>query len=187
MCSARSRYASGSTDGFVKTKEDTDMAFREVRRNRKQILAKKECEEILGRMTSGVLCLLGDDDYPYGVPLSYAYEDGKLYFHSMPAGHKMDALKKHDKASFTVIETDNIVPSEYTTYYRSVIVFGRIRILESDEDKIKGLDKLVDKYSADYKEGSAYEINSKLKAVCVFVLEAEHISGKEAIEFAEAR
>ncbi|HIU26070.1 MAG TPA: pyridoxamine 5'-phosphate oxidase family protein [Candidatus Copromorpha excrementigallinarum] len=163
------------------------MDFREVRRNKKQILKKKECESILKKSTSGVLCLLGDNDYPYGVPLSYAYDDGKLYFHGMPAGHKMDAMKKHKKASFTVIETDQVVPAEYTTYFRSVIVFGRMRILETPEEKVAGLLKLADKYSSDYKEGSMEEIQDKLKAVSVFVLDVEHLSGKEAIEFAEAR
>ena len=107
-----------------------------------------------------------DSDYPYGVPMSYAYDDGKLYFHGMPAGHKMDALKKHDKVSFTVIETDHIVPDEYTTYYRSVIVFGRAKIIEDPEEKVDALLKLVDKYSADYREGTMEEINGKLKAVC---------------------
>lgn len=161
--------------------------FREIRRSKKQILKADECEEILGKATSGVLCVLGDDDYPYGVPISYAYDDGRIYFHGMPAGHKMDAMKKHDKASFTVIDTDMVVPEKYTTYYRSVIVFGRMRILEEPEEKVQALLKLVDKYSADHREGGIEEINGKLKAVCVFVLEAEHISGKEAIEFAEKR
>ena len=163
------------------------MEFREIRRNKKQILPKEECDAILDKMTSGVLCVLGDGDYPYGVPISYAYRDGKLYFHGMPVGHKFDAMKKHDKASFTVIETDHIVPEEYTTYFRSVIVFGRIKFLDDPEEKTDALLKLVDKYSADFREGSMDEINSKLKAVSIFVLEPEHITGKEAIEFAEAR
>lgn len=163
------------------------MPFREIRRNKKQILTAGQCEEILKKATSGVLSVLGDDDYPYGVPISYAYDDGRLYFHGMPAGHKMDAMKKHDKVSFTVIETDHIVPEEYTTYYRSVIVFGRAKIIDDPQEKVDALLKLVDKYSADYREGSMNEINDKLKAVCIFVVEAEHISGKEAIEFAEAR
>lgn len=162
------------------------MVFREVRRNKKQILSHKKCEEILKDMTSGVLSVLGDEDYPYGVPVSYVYDDGKLYFHCMPDGHKTDAVKKHDKVSFTVIETDHIVPEEYTTYYRSVIVFGRIKITNDAQEKIEALKKLVDKYSHEYKQGSMEEINSKLDAVCIMVLDAEHISGKEAIEFAEA-
>ena len=68
-----------------------------------------------------------------------------------------------------------------------MIVFGRAKIIEDPEEKVDALLKLVDKYSADYREGSMEEINGKLKAVCIFVVDAEHISGKEAIEFAEAR
>lgn len=161
--------------------------FREVRRNKKQILSREVCEEILGKATSGVLSLLGDDDYPYGVPMSYAVEGNSIYFHCAPVGHKVDALKKHDKASFTVIETDQVVPEEYTTYFRSVIVFGKVRFLEKDEDKRKALMLLAQKYSADFMAGAGKEIEDKLKGVCALEMEMEHVSGKEAIEFAEAR
>lgn len=161
--------------------------FREVSRNSKQILSAERCEAILNKATSGVLNLLGDDDYPYGVPISYAYKDGRLYFHGMPRGHKMDAMTKHEKASFTIIETDRVVAEEYTSYFRSVIVFGKMRILEKPEEKVEGLMNLVDKYSADYRDGGMDEINGKLNGVSVFVLEIEHISGKEASEFVGAK
>ena len=57
------------------------MVFREMRR-KKQELSQKEVEGILHKGTSGVLALLGDNDYPYAVPISYVYDDGKIYFHS---------------------------------------------------------------------------------------------------------
>lgn len=161
--------------------------FREVSRNSKQILSAERCEAILNKATSGVLNLLGDDDYPYGVPISYAYKDGRLYFHGMPHGHKMDAMTKHEKASFTIIETDQVVAEEYTSYFRSVIVFGKMRVLEKPGEKVEGLMNLVDKYSAEYRDGGMDEINGKLNGVSVFVLEIEHISGKEASEFVGAK
>ena len=161
--------------------------FREVRRNKKQILSENDCLDIIGKATNGVMCLLGDDDYPYGVPLSYAFEDGVFYFHGMPVGHKMDAIRKHDKASFTIVETDKIVPEEYTTYYRSVIVFGRAYEITDPAEKMQVLMRLVKKYSSAHMEGGKVEAKNKLDAVCIFALKAEHISGKEAIEFAEAR
>lgn len=99
----------------------------------------------------------------------------------------MDAMKRHDKVSFTVIETDQIVPEEYTTYFRSVIAFGKARIIEDLEEKRKALIYLVEKYSADYISGSTREINDKLEAVGIFAVDVEHISGKEAIEFAQTR
>ena len=101
------------------------MEFRPMRRKR-QKLPKEECEKILNKATAGVLSVLGDDGYPYGVPMSFVYAEGKLYFHSAIEGHKLDAIAKEDKCSFTIIDQDEIHPDEYTSYFRSVIAFGRI-------------------------------------------------------------
>lgn len=159
--------------------------FRTVSRNKKQILSEERSRAILEKATAGVLNLLGDDGYPYGVPISYAIKGNTMYFHSMPKGHKIDAIKAHDKVSFTVIETDQIVPEEFTTYFRSVIVFGRARLIEDPDEKRQALMYLVEKYSADFVEGGKAEIEDKLDGVAIFTVEIEHISGKEAIEFAE--
>ena len=107
--------------------------FREMRR-KKQILTPEKSIEILKKGTSGVLALSGDDGYPYAVPLSYVYENSMLYFHGAKEGHKIDAIRTCDKASFCVVEQDHIVPPKYTTYYRSAIAFGRIRILEDEKE-----------------------------------------------------
>ena len=72
--------------------------FREMRRKRQQ-LSNEESIEILQKSTAGTLALLGDENYPYAVPISYVYHKGKLYFHSALAGHKVDAIRKCDKAS----------------------------------------------------------------------------------------
>ena len=77
--------------------------FREMRRKRQQ-LSEEESISILRKSTAGTLALLGDNDYPYAVPISYVYADGRLYFHSALNGHKVDAIRKYDKASFCVIE-----------------------------------------------------------------------------------
>lgn len=96
--------------------------FREMRRKR-QLLSDEESIRILKTATAGTLALLGDEDYPYAVPLSYVYNDGRLYFHSALNGHKIDAIRKYDKASFCVIEKDEVRPEKYTTFFRSVIAF----------------------------------------------------------------
>lgn len=101
-----------------------------MRRFRQQ-LTISECDAILSTGTSGTLAVLGDNSYPYAVPISYVHVDGKLYFHSAKTGHKVDAIRQYDKASFCVIAADDVHPSEFTTYFRSVIAFGRIRIIES--------------------------------------------------------
>ncbi len=109
--------------------------FRDMRRKRQQ-LSVEESIGILQKATSGTLALLGDNGYPYAVPISYVYSEGKLYFHSALTGHKVDAIKSHDKASFCVIDNDDVKPHEYTTYFRSVIAFGRIHIIEDEVEKL---------------------------------------------------
>lgn len=161
--------------------------FRDVRRNKKQVLSEERAREILSNATSGVLSVMGDDDYPYGVPLSYSLKDNTLYFHSAKKGHKIDALKRHDKVSFTVIDKDQIVPEKYTTYYRSVVVFGKARFVEDVAEQRAILTYLAEKYSADFMDGCDDEIDRCIKGVQIIALDIEHISGKEAIELAKAR
>ena len=110
--------------------------FRDMMRFKQQ-LTKEECIKILKEEPRGVLSVLGDDDYPYGMPINqyYCEEDGKLYFHSGRKGHKIDAMKRHDKASFCVYDNGFRREGEWALNIKSVIVFGRIEIIE-DRDKI---------------------------------------------------
>ena len=105
--------------------------FREMRR-KNQLLSEEETIKILKKGTSGVLAVLGDEGYPYAVPLSYIYCNSKIYFHAAKAGHKIDAIMKCNKASFCVIDEDNVVPEEYTTYFRSAIAFCKIKVIEDE-------------------------------------------------------
>ena len=106
--------------------------FRQMRRFKQQ-LSENECKEILNKSKSGVLAVIGDDGYPYAVPLSYVYLNNKIYFHSAKEGHKIDALAKNNKVSFCVVTKDDVVPEELTTYFKSVIIFGKAKKLEGDE------------------------------------------------------
>jgi len=159
--------------------------FREMRRIR-QLMSAEETQKVLDRCTNGILACQGDDDYPYAVPLSYACANGKIYFHSAKAGHKVDAILKNPKVSFTVVDEDTIVSAEYTTYFRSVIAFGRARIAE-DEERLEGFRALVDKYSGDQPK----DINSEKIRTCdaslIVAIDVEHITGKEAIEYVRAK
>ena len=95
-----------------------------MRRN-KQALCQEECEQALRRATSGVLSLISPDGFPYGVPLSYALVDGVIVFHGALEGQKIDCIRRDNRASFCVIDADDVIPEKYTTAYRSVIVKGR--------------------------------------------------------------
>ena len=157
-----------------------------MRRNRQQ-LSREECERILGRCTSGVLALTGDGGYPYAVPLSYVYAAGAIIFHSAVQGHKVDAIKRDCRCSFCVIEQDEIRPAEFTTYFRSVIAFGRIHILEDAAEKVQALRLLGRRYSPDDEPGLQHEIDKSMHHVLLLRLDIEHLSGKEAIELTRAR
>lgn len=155
--------------------------FREMRRG-KQSLSIEDTVAVMNRCTNGVLACLGDEDYPYAVPLSYVYFNDKIYFHSAKAGHKIDSITKNPKVSFSVIDEDNIVSEEYTTYFRSVIAFGKTRVVEGDEC-LKAFAALVEKYSGDQPdENKLKEITGCTKAY-IIAIDVEHITGKEAIEY----
>ena len=160
--------------------------FRPMRRNRQQ-LSREECERTLDRCTSGVLALAGDSGYPYAVPLSYVYADGAIIFHSAVEGHKVDAIKRDNRCSFCVIEQDEIKPAEFTTYFRSVIAFGRIHILETADEKVQALRLLGRRYSPGDEPGLQHEIDKSLDHVLLLRLNIDHLSGKQAIELLRAR
>ena len=155
--------------------------FRPMRR-KKQLLPEAETIAMLDSCTSGVLALHGDDDYPYAVPLSFAHEDGKLFFHCATAGHKLDALARSDKASFCVIAADDVVPSTFTTHFRSAIAFGRARLVTDDAEKRHALLLLAAKYSPDYLDKAEAEIDGEWKRTTVVELAVEHLTGKASME-----
>ena len=160
--------------------------FREMRRKRQQ-LTDEESIGILQKATAGTLALLGDNDYPYAVPISYVYHEGKLYFHSALAGHKVDAIRKFDKASFCVIEQDDVQPKKYTTFFRSVIAFGRIQIIEDETEKLAMARMLGNRYNPNDDDSLKKEIESGLSRMLMIRFDIEHLTGKEAIELVRQR
>ena len=154
--------------------------FREMRRKGQQ-LSTEDCEAILNRGTSGVLAVSGDGDYPYAVPLSYCYDGEKIYFHCAKTGHKLDAIKRNNKVSFCVIDADDIVPERFTTYYKSVVVFGRAHIITDSGDKRRAITALSEKYSPGEKN-TQREIEQSWERFCMLELDIEHMTGKAARE-----
>lgn len=160
--------------------------FREMRRKRQQ-LSDEESIGILQKSTSGTLALLGDNGYPYAVPISYVYSDGKLYFHSALTGHKVDAIRGCDKASFCVIDQDNVQPEKYTTFFRSVIAFGKIHVVEDETEKLKIARLLGNRYNPNQEESLQKEIETGLSRMLAIRFDIEHLTAKEAIELVKQR
>ena len=161
--------------------------FRDMRRKNCQLSAEA-AEKILREGDYGVLALSGDDGYPYAVPLNYAVADNKIYFHSAKTGHKLDAIRRNDKASFCVVARRDVVAEEFTTYFTSAIAFGRIKLVEDndDPDKLRGLELLADKFSSTASSERRAKELGRLNAVVIPVMTIEHLTGKAAREIIRA-
>ena len=146
---------------------------------KKQQLPEEECIEILKNELRGVLSVIGDDDYPYGMPINHFYceEDGNIYFHSGRKGHKIDAMKSHDKASFCVYDQGFRREGEWALNIRSVIVFGRIEFIE-DREKIYEIARHLSHKFTDDEEYIEREIVRSGPGTLMFALVPEHMTGK---------
>ena len=155
--------------------------FRPMRRFRQQ-LPEAECLALLETQPRGVLAVLGDEDYPYAVPVDFLYRDGKLYFHGAREGHKLDAVRRHDKVSLCVTDEGFRREGDWALSFRSVIVFGRIRPMAYDEPGIEELLRaLGNKYNPD-PEDVERELRGALARVQMLELTVEHMSGKRIRE-----
>jgi len=155
-------------------------------RKEKQLLSMEDTLSVMDRCTNGILACLGDEDYPYAVPLSYVYFNDKIYFHSAKAGHKIDAIINHPKVSFSVIDEDTIVSEEYTSYFRSVIAFGKAKIIDGDE-RMEAFEALVEKYSGDQPKEAKHKEITECTQAYIIAIDVEHITGKEAIEYVNSK
>ena len=152
--------------------------FRPMRRIR-QALPPEKCAEVLAAAPRGVLSLLGDGGYPYGVPMDHWYcpENGKLYFHCAKTGHKLDAMAACGKVSYCVLDEGYRRDGQWPLYFKSVIVFGRLRPV-SDPDLTQQVCRALCAKFTDDPEYAARELRTAGAAVLCLELTPEHISGK---------
>jgi nitroimidazol reductase NimA-like FMN-containing flavoprotein (pyridoxamine 5'-phosphate oxidase superfamily) len=159
--------------------------FREMRRG-KQLMSAADTKAAMDRCMNGILSCAGDEGYPYGVPVSYVYHDEKIYFHCAKTGHKIDAIARDPKVCVTVGDEDQNVSAEYTSYFRSVIAFGRARIVEGDE-RFEAFMAMIEKYSGDRPPEEKRQKAMDCEASLIVAIDVDHIIGKEAIEFVRAK
>ena len=152
--------------------------FRGMRRFKQQI-SDEECIRILKEYPRGVLSLIGDDGYPYGIPLDHWYceEDGKIYFHGAREGHKIDAIKACDKVSYCVMDEGFRKEGEWALNINSVIVFGRISLV-TDIDKAKMICTNLCRKFTDDEEYLQHELTHAFPRVQCLELTPEHMTGK---------
>ncbi len=152
--------------------------FREMRRTQRQ-LGEEETRRILASENCGVLSVMGDDGYPYGVPVNYGFFEGKIYIHgTVQKSHKLDAIRKDSRVCLTVISRHDLLIEEYTTDYESVIVFGRARILETLSEKIEAVRRMMTGIAPDYADQAVEHYRDAMDAVAMIEIVPEHMTGK---------
>lgn len=152
--------------------------FRKMRRF-KQEISREECIEVLKNEPRGVLSVLGDDDYPYGLPVSHYYDEetGNIYFHCAAVGHKIDAIAKHDKVSFCVMDKGYRKEGEWALNIKSVIAFGRAKLLE-DRARVHEVCGMLTRKFTDDPEYLEKELRVNGDRVQVVEITVEHMTGK---------
>lgn len=161
--------------------------MRNMRRS-KQLLSEAICIEVIARGSNAVLCVNGDEGYPYPVPVSYAYAGGKLYIHGAKQGYKIDAIERDERVSLCIVDKDENHPEELTSYFRSVIIRGRAKILHGEDAMTMACHLLAEKYSPMLEAAHVDKvINGALQRLSVIEITIEEMTGKEAIELVRER
>lgn len=154
--------------------------FKEMRRNELQ-LSGEETREKLAACQYITLAMMGDNGYPYSLPISFVYEEGQLFIHGYKSGHKMEALTNHEKVSFSAIYENEVNSAGFTVTYTSIIAFGRAKRL-NDNEKKRAIHLIIEKYSADHKEKGERVVQNLWNDFVAFEIEIDHITGKSSVK-----
>lgn len=149
----------------------------EIRRKDRE-LPEEEAYAILQKAGDGVLATMGEDGYPYAVPMNHVLADGALYLHSAVEGHKLDNLAFCDLVSYCVVSARAVVPAELSTNYRSAVVFGRAVDVTAPEEKRRGLMALLHRFAPNHMENGLKELERDFERTKVLRIDIHRITGK---------
>jgi hypothetical protein len=147
-----------------------------IRRKDREITTR----EVIGLLDSaeyGVLSTVGSDGQPYGVPLNYVHQEGRIYFHCALSGHKLDNIEHNRRVSFCVVGNTRVLPEKFATEYESVVVFGVASEVFGTE-RYNALLWLLEKYCPDFAEEGKEYIELKNHATRVLKIDIDHATGK---------
>lgn len=153
--------------------------FKEMRKKDREVFGE-DIEKILTNGEYGVLATVGENGYPYTVPLSYVYQDNSIYFHCAKEGHKLDNIEKNLKVSFCVVTDTEVLPGKFSTNYKSIIAFGEAKEL-TGALKRDILFKFIEKYSQSFIEEGKRYIERAQDSAKIVEIKIEHITGKSRV------
>ena len=151
--------------------------FREIRL-KDRVVTDEKAVEIIINGSYGVLSTIGEDGYPYGVPLNYTYSDNCICFHCAQEGHKLENIDFNNKVSFCVVTRSDVLSNEFDTDYESAIAFGKATVITDDSEKKDILLSVLNKYSADYLKAGSNYMKKHWDDTKVIKMKIEHLSGK---------
>ncbi|HBQ87673.1 MAG TPA: MFS transporter [Syntrophomonas sp.] len=150
--------------------------FREMKRSEK-MLTKDEILEIMNTAEYGILSTVGENGFPYGVPVNFIYRDDKIYFHSALTGHKTDNMTFSNKVSFCVVKDVELIPEGFSTKFKSVISFGEVKEVE-EEEKQEVFILLIEKFAQNYMEAGLKYIQKAEAKAKIYMIEVQYMTGK---------
>lgn len=151
--------------------------FRKIRL-KERVVSEDKTFEIIQKGSYGVLSTIGEDGYPYGVPLNYAYYDGCICFHCAREGHKLENINFNNKVSFCVVTKSDVLGNEFDTDYESAIIFGKAAVVTDESEKRDILISVLNKYSKDYLNAGNNYMKRYWDETNVIKVKIEHLSGK---------
>ena len=153
--------------------------FQQMRRSGQQLTDQQACAILADPAnTHGVLAVNGLDGYPYCMPVSFAWAEGKLWLHHAKAGQRHECLEADARVCFTVVDADDIDQEGYTSDYASVIVFGKACRVQTAEQRYLGMKAIMDKYAPDMTEEFRHQHAAACDRAEVWCIESEHVTGK---------
>lgn len=150
--------------------------FRELRKKKRE-LSKEDTIKVLKEGREGVLSTISENGYPYGIAVNYVYHNNCIYFHCANKGHKLDNISQNNKVSFFVNSNITIIPQDFTTHYKSAVVFGRT-FITTDDEKRDAIIAIGEKYSHPHMEEGLKYIDKAINTLTIVKIEIDHLTGK---------
>lgn len=146
-------------------------------RRKDRLITQEDARELLEKGIYGVLSTIGEDGYPYAVPVNYVCDEEAVYFHcAKGCGRKLENLNFSPKAGFTVVGASEVLADQFAMNYESVVITGVVS--EVTEGKEKIFEQLLIKYSGNYMEAGRRYMQAAGASAGVYRLAIEEISGK---------
>jgi uncharacterized protein len=151
--------------------------YQEMRRKNRQ-RSEEDAYEYLNRAQWGVLCLCADG-LPYGVPVNHAIAGKTIYIHCAREGQKLEFIRANPKGCFTAVPSMEVLRSEGSAKYESVMAFGPLRIVEEPTERLAGFDAINAKYTESFDLGRSFVEKWGAKTALV-ALDIERITAKSS-------